>query len=296
MHEDLCPYTIYSLLFYLLFPLIKIGQFIQLPNLLNYIISLSGSAIFVDYFTRIAAKSNCVTFVIHSPTPDHPHSKATTIGVIVRSALLGILSSIGLSFINNQLQAHFVPLGIYLILLSSFHLSEYFVTSLTNPSTLNLSSFLIDQSREYVLATSASLIEYIMEAYFFPEFKKFNIIAAAGLVMALFGELIRKMAMFTAGTNFSHSISSQKSSEHYLVSHGIYGLMRHPSYAGWFYWAIGTQILLQNPICAILFAIISLDFFKERIQYEEATLVDFFGTEYKEYRKRVGLWMPLWSS
>lgn len=294
MHEDLCAYTVYSLQFYLLFPLVKIGQYIHLPSLLNYIIAISAPTICLDYVVRVAARSKHVTLVKHTPEPDHPHSKATTIGVIVRSALLGILLSIGLSFINSQLQAHFIPLGIYLVLLSFFHLSEYFVTSLTNPSTLNLSSFLIDQSREYVLAISGSFIEYTIEAYFFPEFKKLNMIAAIGLVMALFGEFIRKMAMFTAGKNFSHSISSKKSQEHELVSHGVYGIMRHPSYAGWFYWAVGTQILLQNPICTIIFAVISLDFFKGRILYEEATLIDFFGREYKEYRKRVGLWMPIW--
>lgn len=294
MHEDLCVYTIYSLQFYLLFPLVKFGQLIQLPSLINYMIAISAPTILLDYVIRIAAKSNCITLVKHSPEPDHPHSRATTIGVIVRSALLGFLLSVGLSFIDNQLQPHLIPLGIYLILLSFFHLSEYFVTSLTNPSTLDLSSFLIDQSREYVIAISGSFVEYLIEAYLFPEFKKLNLIAAIGLSLALFGEIIRKTAMFTAGKNFSHSISSRKNSEHHLVTHGIYALIRHPSYAGWFYWAVGTQILLQNPACTIIFAVISLEFFKGRILYEEATLVDFFGREYREYRKRVGLWMPIW--
>ena len=32
--------------------------------------------------------------------------------------------------------------------------------------------------------------------------------------------------------------------------------MRHPGYFGWIVWAVGTQVLLLNPICSILFAIV----------------------------------------
>lgn len=293
MHEDLCSYSIYSLQFYLLFPLVKIGQLIRLPGALSYLVALSAPILALDYIIKKATKTNHVTLVKHSPKPDHPHSKAITIGVIFRSAILGVLLSIGLSFIDGQLQQHFIPMGIYLVLLSFFHFSEYFVTSLTNPSTLCLSSFLIEQSLAYVLAISGSFVEYTLEVYLFPDFKKFNLIALMGLVLAVVGELIRKLAMFTAGRNFSHTISAKKSPNHELVTHGIYSLFRHPSYAGWFYWAIGTQILLQNPICFVLFTVISYQFFKSRIIYEETILVEFFGKQYEDYRAKVGLWMPI---
>lgn len=295
MQEQLCSYSIYSLQFYLLFPLAKLGQMFKLPSVLSYVLALGAPILILDYFVKLASKSsNYITLVRHSHKPDHPHSSAITVGVIVRSAILGIILSIGLSIIDGQLQSHFIPLGIYLILLSFFHLSEYLVTSLTNPSTLNLSSFLLDQSVAYVVAISCSFLEFIVELYLFPGFKKFNLISTLGLALAISGEVIRKLAMFTAGKNFSHTISSKKDPDHHLVTHGIYSVLRHPSYAGWFYWAVGTQILLLNPLCFILFAVISNKFFKERIAFEEEILVEFFGKKYEVYRKKVGLWMPVW--
>lgn len=293
MHEDLCDYSIYSLQFYLLLPLIKVGQLIKLPGVLGYVLALGAPTFAMDYFINYASQAYFITLVKHQPKPDHPHSSAITLGVIIRSAVLGVMFNVGLSLIDSQLQPHFIPLGIYLVLLSFFHFSEYFVTSLTNPSTLNLSSFLIDNSIAYVIAISCSFLEFSIEAYLFPELKTFNYIAVIGLIMALMGETTRKLAMFTAGRNFSHIISSEKNPNHKLITHGIYGHLRHPSYAGWFYWAVGTQILLQNPICIVLFALLSRSFFKERIAYEEETLVKFFGSEYKAYRKKVGIWMPI---
>ncbi len=32
--------------------------------------------------------------------------------------------------------------------------------------------------------------------------------------------------------------------------------IRHPGYLGWLVWAVGTQILLANPICTIAFAVV----------------------------------------
>lgn len=42
------------------------------------------------------------------------------------------------------------------------------MTSLINPETLSLSSFLLNHSKEYGVAAAASLIEFFIEVYFFP--------------------------------------------------------------------------------------------------------------------------------
>lgn len=41
---------------------------------------------------------------------------------------------------------------------------------------------------------------------------------------------------------------------------------RHPSYAGFFYWALGTQLLLGNPLSALVFAVVLWRFFSRRIR------------------------------
>lgn len=292
---SICPYSLYSLQFFLLFPLAKLCQYLGLPTLLGYVFALAAPAVLLDHLVKVLDRRNLIVLVEHAPSqPNHEHSSATSLKVILHSALLGIVLTVGMSFVHSQqLEQHFIPLGFYMILLSTFHFSEYFVISLTNPSTLNIGSFLIVQSNAYVIAISISFVEYILEAYLFPNYKKFNVISMVGLLVAISGEIIRKLAMFTAGRNFSHTIKLTKSSEHKLVTHGIYGHFRHPSYAGWFYWAIGSQVMLLNPICVILFAVTSYKFFKERIVYEERLLVDFFKDDYRSYRERVGLRMPL---
>lgn len=294
IHQDLCPYAVHSLQFFLLLPLIRLGQYFDLVIPLNYVMAIIIPIVFLNCLIKFVSRTDNITLVKHYPIPDHPHSSSVTLGVITRSILLGSIFTLGSSFIDSSLEPHFVPLGFYLILLSSFHFGEYFVTSLTNPSSLTTNSFLLEQSLAYVVAISTSFMEYVLELYFFPSSKKFNLISFIGLLMAIVGEIIRKLAMFTAGKNFTHLIAIERNPNHRLVTHGVYKYFRHPSYAGWFYWAVGTQLLMLNPLCSLLFAILSYKFFKDRITYEEGLLVRFFGDHYRSYRRRVGLWMPIW--
>lgn len=79
---------------------------------------------------------------------------------------------------------------------------------------------------------------------------------------------------------------------HELVTHGVYSLMRHPSYVGWFWWSIGTQVVLANPVCFVIYSIASWKFFHDRIFMEEITLLNFFGEEYYKYQQRVPTGLP----
>lgn len=74
-----------------------------------------------------------------------------------------------------------------------------------------------------------------------------------------------------------------------LSSHSF---VRHPSYAGFFWWAIGTQILLSNPVSLLVFFVALVRFFAQRIAVEEAALCDFFGEAYRTYRQRVTAGVP----
>lgn len=79
---------------------------------------------------------------------------------------------------------------------------------------------------------------------------------------------------------------------HKLVKHGVYNYMRHPSYVGWFWWSIGTQIILFNPFCIVIYTIVSWKFFHDRISLEEITLLNFFGKEYQDYQQDVPTGLP----
>ena len=87
-----------------------------------------------------------------------------------------------------------------------------------------------------------------------------------------------------------------------------YSLVRHPSYCGFFYWAIATQLLMSNVVSTVLFVVILGRFFSSRIKgelsinvgvhcltlytEEEVHLVRFFGQKYIDYRKKVGSGLP----
>lgn len=50
--------------------------------------------------------------------------------------------------------------------------------------------------------------------------------------------------------------------------------------------------MLMNPICIAGFGYVSWMFFKDRIEEEEKTLVDFFGEDYQRYRARTPVGIP----
>lgn len=184
------------------------------------------------------------------------------------------------------------PFGFYLIILSVFHFSEYLTTALTNPSSLSCDSFLLNHSISYWLAAILSWAEFFIEKYYIPAWKELWYLSIVGLLICIAGEIVRKLSMVTATTNFNHIVQFTKKEGHHLVTWGIYKYFRHPSYVGWFWWSIGTQIILINPICAVAYAIASWCFFKRRIEFEEITLIRFFGKDYLDYKERVATGLP----
>ncbi|KAK4790721.1 hypothetical protein SAY86_018025 [Trapa natans] len=172
-----------------------------------------------------------------------------------------------------------------------FHVSEYILAiTFHGRSSVTLSSLLI--SKNYLFAMAFSLLEYIVEIIFFPGLKDHWGVSNIGLVMIIIGEIIRKMAIITAGRAFTHLIRIYHVDDHPLITHGIYAMVRHPSYCGFFIWSVGTQVMLCNPISTLGFIVVVWNFFARRIPYEEFFLRQFFGPEYEEYARRVPSGVP----
>lgn len=114
--------------------------------------------------------------------------------------------------------------------------------------------------------------------------------------MVAASQLARSSAMATAGASFNHIIQTSKKENHVLITHGIYSVLRHPSYVGFYYWSIATQVLLGNALHAILFAVVSWSFFRKRIPYEEESLCKLFPVDYPNYVRRTWIGIPfLWT-
>jgi len=153
-------------------------------------------------------------------------------------------------------------------------------------------SFLLNNGWLYHVANSFALTEYLLTLYFKPGSKSHPYILWTGVFLTLVGQILRSSAMIYASTNFSHSVQLKKANSHRLVTQGVYSYFRHPSYAGFFYWSLGTQVVLQNPVSFVVFSVILWRFFYFRIRVEEQALIRFFGDEYKSYRQRVSTRIP----
>ncbi|KAG7165080.1 S-isoprenylcysteine O-methyltransferase-like, partial [Homarus americanus] len=218
---------------------------------------------------------------------------------VAQSAAMGVLWRV---LFSNQChldyclptlcEASYHVFGWYIVVLTLFHYSEYITTAIGNPSTLALDSYLLNHSWAYGIAAIASWVEYFIERWLLPDMKKLWYVSIIGIIVCLWGEIVRKSAMLTAKTNFNHIVQTKRQDDHELVTWGAYKFFRHPSYVGWFWWSVGTQLILVNPFCVIIYTLASWSFFNERIHFEEMTLLSFFGEKYLDYQKRVGTGLP----
>ncbi|KTW27930.1 protein-S-isoprenylcysteine carboxyl O-methyltransferase [Pneumocystis jirovecii RU7] len=197
--------------------------------------------------TNISEKHNVNSNKNHK---SHDFIKAE---IAIRAVILGFV--MGSSFLSS-FHVNFSQLTIYFVFLSLFHFLEFWITALYNPLNASISSFLFSNGYQYILAHCFTILEYLLEYLFFPQIKMYKFISYIGFVIACFGQICRTLSMIHATQNFSHKISLKKVKEHVLVTNGIYRWIRHPSYFGFFFWAIGSQIMLLNPLSSIAYTVI----------------------------------------
>jgi len=182
--------------------------------------------------------------------------------------------------------------SMYVLIICTFHLSEFFVTAVYNPTVTNSDSFLVNHSTAYSVAFMSSCMEFWIRFFLAPTMTSFKMFSW-GVMVVMVAQGIRSLAMATCGASFNHLIQTQKKDDHVLITHGIYKYLRHPSYVGFFYWSIATQVVLCNVFNTILYALASCMFFQRRIPYEEESLVCHFPHgEYADYASRTYIGIP----
>ena len=192
-----------------------------------------------------------------------------------------------------------VPVGCYLFCtVPMFHLSEFLIAAQYRPHDATPRSFMIFHSMPFVIAVGVAWVETLLGGVLglLPWHPGFHPIAVAvGTLASLVCYGIRAVSMIQCGRNFSLLVEYRKRAEHQLVTSGLYGLFRHPSYFGWFWHIVATQLIVCNPVCLVGFAAVTWKFFQVRIREEEALLrsPEFFGTQYDAYCDRVPTRIPL---
>jgi len=205
--------------------------------------------------------------------------------IFALGALIFVVGGFGLWWSTYQL-------GFFIAAWAGFHWGEFVVTAGWNLEKCSVDSFLLNNGTMYHVANGTALVEYLLTLYFKPTLKSYPYVSLFGIILVIAGQLLRSMAMIHASTNFSHSVAFRKRETHRLVTDGVYAWFRHPSYAGFFYWALGTQLVLQNPLTFVLFVVLLWRFFYYRTRAEEKALIQFFGDNYVKYRDNVGTKIP----
>jgi protein-S-isoprenylcysteine O-methyltransferase Ste14 len=110
-----------------------------------------------------------------------------------------------------------------------------------------------------------------------------------GVVLFAAGGALRLWPVFVLGHRFSGLVAIQPG--HELVTGGIYGLIRHPSYLGLLVNALGWALAFRSGAGVVLTALI-VPPLVARIRAEEALLRTQFGGAYDAYRARTSRLIP----
>ncbi|KAI0542235.1 Isoprenylcysteine carboxyl methyltransferase family-domain-containing protein [Xylaria digitata] len=222
-------------------------------------------------------------------------------GIAIRSFYLGIALALSFATMVSILLLTASPLWrvpFFIGALSTFHFLEFWTTARYNTSVAKIDSFLLTANwPAYAIAHMAASLECLLTKLLFPNrawapFYSGHILLLVGFILVFLGQATRSLAMAQAGPSFNHTIQRKKKDDHDLVTTGVYSFLRHPSYFGFFYWGVGTQVVLGNPICFVGYMMVLWRFFASRIRSEESDLVRFFGDDYTDYKKRVGTGIP----
>jgi protein-S-isoprenylcysteine O-methyltransferase Ste14 len=111
----------------------------------------------------------------------------------------------------------------------------------------------------------------------------------AGVVLLVFGGVLRIWPMFVLGRRFSGLVAIQPG--HELVTDGPYRYLRHPSYLGMLLGLIGWALVFRSSV-GLLATALGLLLLVDRIEAEESLLASQFGSAYAEYRQRTWRLVP----
>ena len=151
-----------------------------------------------------------------------------------------------------------------------------------------------DRSNRWVIAalTALGFIDAYLPAYTDRiDFLTFGgeAVRWAGFLLYSIGGVVRIAPVFVLGRRFSGLVAIQPG--HRLVTTGLYGVIRHPSYLGLFVLTLGWGLAFRSGV-GVIIAVLMLIVVLARIKAEERLLRETFGPEYDAYRARTWRLLP----
>lgn len=140
-----------------------------------------------------------------------------------------------------------------------------------------------------LLLTGMFIVPLIYSASNWLDFANYSLPTWAGwlgVVLIILALIVFWRAHADLKTNWSPSLEIRE--KHELITHGIYGYIRHPMYASQWLWVIAQPLLLQNWLAGWLDLFVFILFYVLRVRAEEKLMIDTFGDQYRDYMKKVG--------
>jgi protein-S-isoprenylcysteine O-methyltransferase Ste14 len=110
-----------------------------------------------------------------------------------------------------------------------------------------------------------------------------------GVALFAAGGALRIWPVFVLGHRFSGLVAIQP--DHTLVTNGIYGVIRHPSYLGLLINSLGWSLAFRSGV-GVLLTVLLIPPLLARIHAEENLLHSEFGDEYNAYRSQTWRLIP----
>ena len=120
------------------------------------------------------------------------------------------------------------------------------------------------------------------------EFLISDVFIFIGIIIISLGLLIDLWGTIVLGTNFRIELPKEEIS---LITTGIYRLMRNPIVMGVYLLLFGSFFIIPT-VLSMIFLIANVLTFDSKIRDEEKFLAKRFGEEYKNYRIKVGRYLP----
>lgn len=223
---------------------------------------------------------------------NYPNGKMSLSGISLRAFCLGTTLGMALSLtvflIGNGNTLWRLPF--FVSALSLFHFLEYFITARYNTRSATVSAYLLSSNGwAYNAAHGSAMVECLLSHLVLgcsssekvltfivsgrgssntTQLSSLLLIVVLGLVFMVLGQTVRSLAMVHAASNFNHHVQVEHKEGHVLVQSGVYRFLRHPSYFGFFWWGLGTQLILGNVLCFVIYAVVLWRFFSSRIRRE----------------------------
>ncbi|MCX7653939.1 MAG: isoprenylcysteine carboxylmethyltransferase family protein [Fervidobacterium sp.] len=119
--------------------------------------------------------------------------------------------------------------------------------------------------------------------------REFGIFQVIGTIILAIGVVIRFLSIMTLGRHFTPDIGIVEDKK--LVTNGLYSKIRHPSYTGEIVAFLGLALVFQHIPSSIFVFVFPAIAFVYRAFLEEKKLIEEFGEEYLQYRKRTRMFI-----